>query len=81
MVQRALASRNIIHAKAGCILCGVLMVLPHWLVVFPGMISRVLFPDEIGCMHPEACFEECGSQGGCTNKAYIKLVLELLPSG
>ncbi|XP_018025308.1 sodium/glucose cotransporter 4 [Hyalella azteca] len=81
IVQRTLASRNIIHAKAGCILGGWLKFLPLWLLVFPGMIARVLFPEEVGCVDPETCKKFCGSAAGCTNKAYVKLVLELLPDG
>ncbi|KAF2361702.1 Sodium/solute symporter [Trinorchestia longiramus] len=81
IVQRTLASRNSIHAKAGCILGGWLKFLPLWLLVFPGMIARVLYPEEVGCVDPETCKEICGSVAGCTNKAYVKLVLELLPDG
>lgn len=32
------------HVKAGTILAGVLKILPLFLMVFPGMISRILFP-------------------------------------
>lgn len=45
------------------------------------MVSRVLFPDEIGCVDPEECFRFCGSSVSCTNSAFPKLVLEFLPSG
>lgn len=46
-----------------------------------GMISRVLFPDEVGCVDPEECYKFCGSRVSCSNSAYPKLVLEYLPSG
>uniref|UniRef100_A0AAJ7WJI1 Sodium/glucose cotransporter 2-like n=1 Tax=Petromyzon marinus TaxID=7757 RepID=A0AAJ7WJI1_PETMA len=52
-----------------------------YLMVLPGMISRVLYPDEVGCVIPERCKEICGTEVGCTNIAYPKLVIELLPSG
>lgn len=44
IVQRCLAARSLTHVKAGCILCGYLKLLPMFLMVFPGMISRILFP-------------------------------------
>lgn len=44
IVQRALAAKNVTHAKAGTILAGWLKFLPMWLIVFPGMIARILFP-------------------------------------
>ncbi|KAK7077022.1 Sodium/myo-inositol cotransporter [Halocaridina rubra] len=46
-----------------------------------GMISRVLFPNEVGCIDPEECLKFCGSSKSCSNSAYPKLVLEYLPSG
>lgn len=47
IVQRALAAKNIIHAKAGTVLAGILKLLPLFLLVMPGMISRILFPGEL----------------------------------
>ena len=44
IVQRALAAKNLSHAKGGTILAGYLKILPLWLLVFPGMIARILFP-------------------------------------
>ena len=46
IVQRCLAARSLTHVKAGCILCGYLKLLPMFLMVFPGMISRVLYPGQ-----------------------------------
>lgn len=46
IVQRALAAKNMIHVKAGTIFAGLLKVLPLFIMVFPGMISRILFPGE-----------------------------------
>ncbi|XP_071110844.1 sodium/glucose cotransporter 4-like isoform X2 [Haliotis cracherodii] len=81
IVQRALAAKNISNAKAGAILAGYLKFLPMFLIVFPGMISRILFPDTVACADPDECFKVCGSRAGCTNIAYPTLVLELMPPG
>ena len=81
IVQRTLASKNMIHAKAGCLLAGYLKFLPMWLLVFPGMAARILFPDRVACAHPEECKAICGSPKGCTNIAYAELVIQLLPTG
>lgn len=43
-MQRCLAGKNLTHIKAGCILCGYLKLMPMFLMVMPGMISRVLYP-------------------------------------
>ncbi len=40
MVQRTLASKSILHAKAGTIFYGYLKLTPLWLMVFPGMAAR-----------------------------------------
>lgn len=44
IVQRALAAKNIHHAKMGTILAGVLKLTPFFILVMPGMIARVLYP-------------------------------------
>lgn len=46
-----------------------------------GMISRVLFTNEVACVDPEECYRFCGSRVSCSNTAFPKLVLEFLPSG
>ncbi|XP_037093501.1 sodium/myo-inositol cotransporter 2-like [Pollicipes pollicipes] len=81
IVQRTLASKNMIHAKGGVVLAAVLKFLPLYLLVFPGMAARVLYTDTVACSDPEACRRICGSESGCTNLAYIELVLNLLPPG
>uniref|UniRef100_A0A8D3D8J4 Sodium/glucose cotransporter 2 n=1 Tax=Scophthalmus maximus TaxID=52904 RepID=A0A8D3D8J4_SCOMX len=81
IVQRCLAARSLTHVKAGCIMCGYLKLLPMFLMVFPGMISRVLFPDEVGCVVPEVCKMVCGTEVGCSNIAYPKLVVSVMPNG
>ncbi|XP_016339015.1 sodium/glucose cotransporter 1-like [Sinocyclocheilus anshuiensis] len=81
IVQRCLSAKNLSHVKAGCILCGYLKLLPMFLVVFPGMISRVLYTDEIACVDPKECDYYCGTSVGCSNIAYPKLVVDLMPNG
>uniref|UniRef100_A0AAQ5Y516 Sodium/glucose cotransporter 1 n=1 Tax=Amphiprion ocellaris TaxID=80972 RepID=A0AAQ5Y516_AMPOC len=81
IVQRCLSAKNLSHVKAGCILCGYLKLLPMFLMVFPGMISRILYPDVVACVDPAECEEYCGASVGCTNIAYPKLVVDLMPNG
>ncbi|VDI82727.1 solute carrier family 5 (sodium/glucose cotransporter), member 1 [Mytilus galloprovincialis] len=81
IVQRALAAKNLSHAKAGTILAGYLKFLPLWIMVFPGMISRILYRDSVGCADPDVCEEACGSRAGCSNIAFPKLVLGIMPTG
>ncbi|XP_064103538.1 sodium/mannose cotransporter SLC5A10-like isoform X2 [Macrobrachium nipponense] len=81
IVQRALAAKSLSHAQGGTLFAGYTKLLPLFIIVLPGMISRVLFPDEIGCVVPEECYRFCGSYKSCSNSAYPKLVLEYLPTG
>ncbi|KAL6051399.1 Sodium transporter, variant 2 [Balamuthia mandrillaris] len=66
IVQRVLGAKSIKAAREGTILAGYLKLLPLFLLVFPGMISRALYPDEV-------------QQD--SNKAYPLLVVRLLPKG
>ncbi|KAM9357983.1 sodium/glucose cotransporter 4 [Symphorus nematophorus] len=81
IVQRSLSAKSLSHAKGGSVLGGYLKVLPMFFIVMPGMISRALFPDEIGCVDPAVCESVCGASVGCSNIAYPKLVVELMPVG
>ncbi|XP_047228066.1 sodium/glucose cotransporter 1-like [Girardinichthys multiradiatus] len=81
IVQRCLSAKNLSHVKGGCILCGYLKLLPMFLMVFPGMISRILYSDVVACVDPDECKRHCGASVGCTNVAYPKLVLDLMPKG
>ncbi|XP_077511750.1 sodium/glucose cotransporter 4-like isoform X3 [Amblyomma americanum] len=81
IVQRSLSAKNLSHAKAGSILTGYLKILPLFVMVFPGMAARVLYPEVIGCSDPELCRSYCGNERGCTNIAYPLLVLRLMPAG
>lgn len=107
IVQRCLSAKSMSHVKAGCILCGYLKLLPMFLMVFPGMISRILYtgvvavldlmgprfapcrqadlvrlpPDVVACVDPKECEKFCGAAVGCSNIAYPKLVVDLMPNG
>ncbi|XP_067939359.1 sodium/glucose cotransporter 4-like isoform X1 [Watersipora subatra] len=81
IVQRALASRNLTHAKAGTVFAGFLKILPLFTLVFPGMIARILYPDTVACADGDTCYAICGSRAGCSNIAYPTLVLNLMPLG
>ncbi|XP_071478453.1 sodium/glucose cotransporter 4-like [Diadema antillarum] len=81
IVQRTLAARNVTHGKGACIMTGYFKILPMFLMVIPGMISRTLFPNEIACVDEEICTAVCGNPAGCSDIAYPKLVVELMPTG
>ncbi|XP_050710839.1 sodium/glucose cotransporter 5-like isoform X2 [Eriocheir sinensis] len=81
IVQRTLASRSMLHAKGGTIMAAYLKFLPLWVMVFPGMAARILYPDRVACASPDQCLAVCGSERGCTNSAYVELVLNVLPTG
>jgi uncharacterized sodium:solute symporter family permease YidK len=70
MVQRALAAKSVVHAKGGTIFAGFLKLLPMFIMVFPGMISRVLYKDDVACPDAESCERVCGNKLGCSNLAY-----------
>ncbi|KAA0189139.1 Sodium/myo-inositol cotransporter [Fasciolopsis buskii] len=44
MVQRALAAKSLSHAQGATLMAGAIKILPFFIMVIPGMISRVLFP-------------------------------------
>ncbi|CAF3544229.1 unnamed protein product [Rotaria sp. Silwood1] len=81
LVQRALAAKNLIHAQAGCIVAGYLKFLPLFIMIIPGMVARILFPDLIGCSTPDSCQEICGNKASCTDIAYPLIVIRLMPNG
>lgn len=37
--------------------------------------------DEVGCVVPEVCKQVCGTEVGCSNIAYPKLVVSVMPDG
>ena len=81
IVQRTLSAKDLSHGKLGCVGAAFFKVLPVFLMVVPGMISRALWPDEIACKTPESCMAACQSEVGCTNVAYPTLVMRILPNG
>ncbi|XP_046556701.1 sodium/myo-inositol cotransporter-like [Haliotis rubra] len=81
IVQRALAAKSISHAQGATLMAGVIKVLPLFFMVMPGMISRVLYPDDVACTNPDYCMSVCQSRAGCSNIAYPRLVLGLMPNG
>lgn len=38
-------------------------------------------PDEVACVVPEVCKRVCGTEVGCSNIAYPRLVVKLMPNG
>ncbi|KAI0223188.1 Sodium/myo-inositol cotransporter [Lamellibrachia satsuma] len=81
MVQRALAAKSLSHAQGGVLFAGYIKLMPLFIMVLPGMISRVLYTEEVACADPDVCEAVCQNRAGCSNIAYPKLVLELMPTG
>ncbi|ESO92808.1 hypothetical protein LOTGIDRAFT_232916 [Lottia gigantea] len=81
MVQRSLSAKNLSHAKGGSVVASYLKILPFFLFVIPGMIARILYPDEIACADPDICSCICDNPAGCSNIAYPLLVLRILSPG
>ncbi len=81
MVQRTLAAKSLSHAQGGTLLAGYLKILPLFMMVMPGMISRVLYTDIIACAGPEECLAACNNRNGCSNSAYPLLIMKLMPVG
>ncbi|XP_037542424.1 sodium/myo-inositol cotransporter isoform X2 [Nematolebias whitei] len=50
IVQRVLAAKNIAHAKCSTLMAGFLKILPMFVIVIPGMISRIMFVGLRGLM-------------------------------
>ena len=40
-----------------------------------------MFSDEVACVDPDICYTVCQSYAGCTNIAYPRLVLGIMPEG
>lgn len=49
--------------------------LTTFIFAFPACV------DEVGCVDPEVCNRVCGASVGCSNIAYPKLVVALMPVG
>ena len=48
-----------------------------WLIVFPGMISRILYPNDVACNEVATCTKNCGRKFGCYDIAYPLLVVRV----
>ncbi|KAK4296029.1 hypothetical protein Pmani_031451 [Petrolisthes manimaculis] len=81
MIQRALAAKSLSHAKGATLFASCIKILPFFLIVLPGMISRTLFPNDVACVLPEECLRACGSLTSCYNSAYPRLVVGIMPPG
>ena len=44
IVQRALAAKSLSHAQGATLMAGFIKVLPLFIMVIPGMMSRVKYP-------------------------------------
>ena len=52
IVQRLLSARSINDARKGTLLAALLKILPIFILVFPGLIAVVLYPEISGdCKH------------------------------
>ena len=80
IVQRCLAAKNQMHAKGACIFASYLKISSIFIMVMPGMISRILYPDKVGCVDTEVCQEFCNNDR-CNDVAYPYLVTKILPAG
>ena len=56
IVQRALAAKSLAHAQGGAVMAGFIKIMPIFILVLPGMISRVLYPSECTAVGP------CGNE-------------------
>ena len=44
-------------------------------------MAKLCLPDEVACADPDICEQVCDTRAGCSNIAYPKLVVELMPTG
>ena len=80
-VQRILATKSLEDVRIATALTGLMKIIPFFTIVLPGMISRIIFPDEVACTDPNQCLKMCGSSVSCYNTAYSLLILTILPKG
>ena len=66
IVQRALAAKDVGHAKGGTVVAGFLKILPVFMLMVPGMTARALYPAEMTAN---------------SNSAFPILVSRLMPAG
>ena len=51
IVQITLSAKDLSNAKLGCVVAACLKIFPVFLMVLPGMISRTLWPSDIGTLY------------------------------
>src|SRR5262249_21526245 len=66
IVQRVLAAKDVGNARGGTVVAGFLKILPVFMLIVPGMISRALYPQEMMAD---------------SNSAFPTLVVRLMPAG
>ncbi|HLG17457.1 MAG TPA: sodium:solute symporter [Blastocatellia bacterium] len=66
IVQRVLSARDVPNARGGTTVTGFLKILPVFMLIVPGMIARVLYPNEMAAD---------------SNTAFPILVVRLMPAG
>jgi SSS family solute:Na+ symporter len=77
IVQRALAAKNVAHGRAGCVVAGLLKVIPVFIMCVPGICARVLM-EERG--HINASDAAAGRvDPGTYDRSYPWLIAEVLP--
>nr|XP_006820114.1 PREDICTED: low affinity sodium-glucose cotransporter-like [Saccoglossus kowalevskii] len=82
MTQYIFAAKSLSHAKGSVLLAGCLLILPLFLIVIPGMLARMLYVDQVGCLTYIDCFVACRDSRTCFHIAYPMLVSQLsLPTG
>ena len=55
IVQRTLAAKDLSNAKIGCVLAGLIKITPMFFIIMPGIISRILFTDEVAFVDGVDC--------------------------
>lgn len=53
----------------------------HYWSLSCALTSPRYYIDDVACADPELCQEICGNPVGCSDTAYARLVMELLPAG
>eukprot|EP00210_Caulerpa_lentillifera_P005350 g5112.t1 len=83
MAQRTLSARNLTQARMGTAGAALLKILPFFIIILPGIVSRLLF--ELCNQKSDEKFEDwCGTnldQSHESNKAYPFLVMMEFPHG
>lgn len=67
IVQRTLAAKNIAHARGATLMAAFLKILPLFIFIVPGMIARVLWPEDI--------------TDKTADMAFPTMVIRLMPKG